>query len=126
MLDETDPTDELGPFFDTARLCRRLGVTRQALNGRVHRNRLLGVKTDVGTLLYPSWQFKADMTVLDGLPQLMRVLHQAAPDGFSKAVWLTSRQARFGDRSAVEVLVERGDLAMLLEAAQADVDRLAT
>ena len=124
MPDGYDPNGELGPFFDTAGLCRRLGVTRQALNGRVHRNTLLGVKADDGSILYPTWQFTPDMAVLGGLPELLRVLDAVAPDGFSKAVWLCAPQARLGGRSAAELLAAGADLEPLLQAAQADVDRL--
>ncbi len=126
MPDGYDPNGELGPFFDTAGLCRRLGVTRQALNGRVHRNTLLGVKADDGSILYPTWQFTPDMAVLEGLPELLRVLGRVAPDGFSKAVWLSSPQARFGGRSAGELLASGADLEPLLQAAEADADRLAS
>lgn len=126
MPDDDDPTNELGPFFDTAGLRRQLGVTRQALSGRVHRNTLLGVKADDGSILYPTWQFTPDMAVLDGLPDLLRILDAVSPDGFSKAVWLCAPQARLGGRSAAELLVAGADLNALLEAARADVDRLAS
>ena len=126
MPDDDDPTGALGPFFDTAGLCRRLGVTRQALNGRVHRNTLLGVKADDGSILYPTWQFTPDMAVLDGLPELLRILDAVAPDGFSKAVWLCAPPARLSGRSAAELLAAGADLEALLEAARADVDRLAS
>lgn len=122
---DADPTQELGPYFDTASLCQRLGVKRQALGARVRRRTLLGVEADDGSLLYPSWQFTADMAVLDGLPQLLRVLSLTASDGLSQAMWLTSRQARFAGHTAVEVLAEGTDLESLISAARADAERLA-
>lgn len=119
-----DPTSELGPYFDAAALQRRLGFTMQELNAQVHRNTLLGVETDEGSVLYPMWQFHPDMTVLEGLPQLLRILHQTAPDGFSKAAWLAAPQARFGGRSAAGLLAEGAERGPLLAAARADVERL--
>lgn len=43
-LPDGDAPTTFGPYFTTAGLCRRRGVTRQALHGRVRRNALLAVK----------------------------------------------------------------------------------
>ena len=125
LPDADDPTETIGPFFDTPGLCRRLGVTRQALNSRAHRNSLLAVEADEGPNLYPAWQFSPDMTVVPGLPAVLKALHLAATDGFSKAVWLTTPQQRLGGMSAADWIRQGHDLRVVLEAARADAERLA-
>lgn len=124
MPDHDDPTDELGPYYDTPGLTRRWGVSRQALKGRRERCTLLGVETDTGSILYPTWQFTPDLEVIPGLAHLLGALHDAAPDGFSKAVWLTAPQPALDGRTAVEWLGQTGDADRLVELARADVARL--
>lgn len=125
LPDFADPTQTLGPYYDTGGLRRRLGgVKRQALEGRRRRNTLLAVEADDGSLLYPTWQFTKDFGVVEGLPAVLRELGKVAEDGFSKAVWLTTPQDVLGGRTAAEWLSERGDPERVRVAAESDVRRL--
>ncbi len=124
LPDHDDPNDQIGPYYGTAGLRRRLGISRQAISQRVDRNTLLGVEADDGSILYPVFQFTADMAVLDGLPSVLKELHRVAEDGFSKAVWLTTPDDNLGGRTAIEWLREIGDVSCLVADARADVGRL--
>lgn len=124
LPDFADPTQTLGPYYDTGGLRRRLGVKRQALDGRRRRNTLLAVEADDGSMLYPTWQFTKDFGVVGGLPAVLKELDKVAEDGFSKAVWLTTPQDEFDGRSAVEWLARSGDPERVRAVAQADVERL--
>ena len=124
LPDDDDPTEALGPYFDTPELRRRLGVTRQALTGRVQRNTLLAVPADDGALLYPTWQFTPDLEPLPGLSEVLGELHRVAKDGLSKALWLTTPQEALGHVSAANWLDKGGDPATVLALAHADVERM--
>lgn len=125
LPDSADPTQTLGPYYDTGGLRRRLGgVKRQALEGRRRRNTLLAVEADDGSLLYPTWQFTKDFGVVEGLPAVLRELGKVAEDGFSKAVWLTTPQDALGGWTAAEWLAESGDPERVRAAAESDVGRL--
>ncbi|MFT4297317.1 MAG: hypothetical protein QM582_18100 [Micropruina sp.] len=124
LPDRDDPTQALGPYYDSAGLQRRLNVTRQALHGRVERNTLLGVEADDGSRLYPVWQFGADMRVLHGLPPVLQELDRVAEDGFSKAVWLVEPSPELGGVSAAQWLAEGRDAAVVLSLAHTDVERM--
>ena len=124
LPDDDDPTEALGPYFDTPGLRRRLGVTRQALTGRVQRNTLLAVPADDGSLLYPTWQFTPDLEPLPGLSEVLSALHRVAKDGLSKALWLATPQEPLGDVSAATWLAGAGDPATVVALAHADVERM--
>lgn len=124
LPDDDDPTEALGPYFDTQGLRRRLGVTRQALTGRVQRNTLLAVPADDGALLYPTWQFTPDLEPLAGLSEVLGELHRVAKDGLSKALWLTTPQEALGHVSAANWLDKGGDPATVLALAHADAERM--
>lgn len=124
LPDRDDPTQTLGPYYDSAGLQRRLSVTRQALHGRVERNTVLGVETDDGPRLYPVWQFGPDMRVLPGLPPVLQELHRVAEDGFSKAVWLTEPSPELDGLSAAQWLTGGKDAVTVLSLAHSDVERM--
>ncbi|MBB1516520.1 hypothetical protein H5398_11150 [Tessaracoccus sp. MC1679] len=124
LPDDDDPTEALGPYFDTQGLRRRLGVTRQALTGRVQRNTLLAVPADDGALLYPTWQFTPDLEPLAGLSEVLSELNRVAKDGLSKALWLTTPQGALGQVSAANWLAQGRDPAAVLALAHADVERM--
>jgi hypothetical protein len=125
LPDAADPTQTLGPYYDTGGLRRRLGdIQRQALEGRRRRNTLLAVEADDGSFLYPTWQFTKDFGVVNGLPAVLKELSKVAQDGFSKAVWLTTPQDELDGQTAAEWLAGSGDPERVRAAAQSDVERL--
>ncbi|MFT4166357.1 MAG: hypothetical protein QM650_14050 [Microlunatus sp.] len=124
LPDHDDPTEMLGPYYDTSGLRQRLGVTRQALAGRVQRDTLLGVEADDGSILYPVWQFDHHLKVLAGLPAILQELNQVATDGFSKALWLCTPQDDLNQKTSAEWLAESGDAERVRHLAEADVARM--
>lgn len=124
LPDHDDPTEMLGPYYDTSGLRQRLGVTRQALAGRVQRNTLLGVEADDGSILYPVWQFDRHLKVFAGLPAILQELHRVATDGFSKALWLCTPQDDLDQKTSAQWLAESGDAERVRRLAEADVARM--
>lgn len=78
------PEALIGPCYDTAGLTRLLGVCRQTVTRRARNNTLLAVPTDEGLNLYPASQFTPEMTVVPGIPDVLKELHQVAADGARK------------------------------------------
>ncbi len=79
-----------------------LGITRQALEKRRARKRLLGVRDGSGEWLYPAFQFTAEGSTLPGLAEVFT----AFPDSYDPWMRLSaivSESEVFG-RSIVEVL----------------------
>lgn len=125
-LPDADPTEALGPYFDTRGLRNRLGVSRQALSARVARGTLLGVESDDGSTLYPTWQFTPELTVIRGLSGTLKVLSLGGVrDGFTKAVWLNSQRTELDEMSPREWLLAGGSPVSVRELAEADIARLA-
>ena len=54
-----------GPFFSTTGIARLLGgVSRQAVEDRRKRHRLIALRTEEGTWLYPAFQLDDDLRLL--------------------------------------------------------------
>lgn len=121
-------TDDLGPYYDVDGLARRWGVTRQAVSKRHTRGELLGLRTQDGRILLPTWQFHPGTDlypqVIDGICSVRQVLGQHNPDPLSQAIWLTA--ATFGPEElpAYEVLQRADGIFIVMSAARGDVQRL--
>ena len=90
-----------------------LGITRQAVDKRRGKGRLIGLP--VGRVyVYPAWQFTPGKT-LSGLEQVLQVLQ--VQDPWMQTVWMVNGNHRLAGRSPLEVL-RQGNLDAVLEAAQ--------
>ena len=124
-------TDELGPYYTTASLMRRWGVSRQAVSKRHLNGSLLGLTTDDGKVLFPVWQFKPGSDsypiVIDGISEVREILTERNADPLSHAVWLTAKV--FGHKEApfpaYRLLINARGAQQVRSAARAEVLRLA-
>lgn len=103
----------IGPFFDTERVCRLLGVSRQAVN----KNKgILALKTGSGTLAYPTFQFRGRQA-LPGLKDVLAPLPESLVSRWSVASWLVTPDRELGDRSPVDLL-EEGQVVLAVRSAR--------
>lgn len=124
-------TDELGPYYTTASLMRRWGVSRQAVSKRHLNGSLLGLTTDDGKLLFPVWQFKPGSDsyplVIEELAGVREILMERNTDPLSQAIWLTAKV--FGHKEAplpaYRLLINASGAQQVRSAARAEVLRLA-
>ena len=110
-------TDAVGPFYDTEGVMTLLGgVTKQAVNDRVRRHRLLALKTGSGRLVYPVAQFDGER-VVDGLGDVLDVLVPDDTEAWMVASWLTTPDPDLNDRTPIEALRD-GQRADVVRAAR--------
>lgn len=93
VLPPTNLLDEqVGPFYDTSGVRSWAGVSRQAVSGKVQRNRLIACQLEDGTWVYPTWQFEDDGTTNADLITVWRTLRgpadQPHADPWSCALWM--------------------------------------
>jgi small subunit ribosomal protein S19 len=117
---KSDLAERTGPFYDTATLTSWLGITRQALNKRVHAGKLVGCMTSDRVQLYPVWQFTDTGDLLPGLDDLLAVLWRGTHDGWTIALWLVTQVEELGGQSAVEWLRDGNELGPVYETARHD------
>jgi small subunit ribosomal protein S19 len=117
---KSDLAERTGPFYDTATLTSWLGITRQALNKRVHAGRLIGCMTSDRVQLYPVWQFTDGGDLLPGLADVLAVLWSGTHDGWTIALWLVTQVEELGGQSTVEWLIDGKELGPVLETARHD------
>jgi len=97
-------TDEVGPFYDTDGVMTLLGgVSKQAVNDRVRRHRLLALRTGSGRLVYPAAQFH-DERVVDGLGDVLDVLVPDDTEAWLVASWLTTVDHDLGHQTPLDAL----------------------
>jgi hypothetical protein len=119
-------SEALGPVYRTPQVRKLLGgVSRQALEDRVRRHTLLGLRTADGVIVYPKFQFDERHAVLGGLADVLRVLRASGVDDWTLAGWLVARRDGLGGRSPVEWLRAGEDLETLLAVARDAAARFA-
>ncbi len=96
--------DAVGPFYDTEGVMALLGgVSKQAVNDRVRRHRLLALRTGSGRLVYPAAQFD-DEHVVDGLGDVLDVLVPDNTEAWMVAAWLATPDPELDQRAPFEAL----------------------
>ncbi|MGI0522137.1 hypothetical protein ABY45_16320 [Microbacterium maritypicum] len=77
----------VGPSYTVASMARTLGWTEAEILEAGADLRLLMLRTDDGVDLFPAFQLQ-DGKVVDGLPQVLRVLQTGVNDPWTWAQWL--------------------------------------
>jgi hypothetical protein len=104
-LPEPSPWRELGPFYSTKGVARVLGgVTRQAVDERRRRRRILALRTEDGVWVYPAFQLDDRNRVAPGLAEVLQCFDADVVDEWTVASLLRSPQASFGGASIIEAL----------------------
>lgn len=79
------------------------GVSKQAVNDRVRRHRLLALRTGSGRLVYPVAQFDGERVVA-GLSDVLDVLVPDDTEAWMVASWLTTPDPELAGRTPLEAL----------------------
>jgi hypothetical protein len=95
--------ERIGPFYDTAGLSAWLGISKQALNDRVRRRRMLAVTTADGRVVYPARQFDGRQLVA-GLADALAMFRGAPVDGWAIAAWLATPAAALRGKTPLDWL----------------------
>ncbi len=96
--------DELGPFYDSDGVRHLLGgVSKQAVSDRVHRHRLLALRTGSRQLVYPTFQFDG-RAVVKGLADVLTIVAPDDVEAWYTASWLTSPDPALGGLSPMRAL----------------------
>jgi hypothetical protein len=120
------PNQLVGPFYDAHGLSKWLGITRQAIHKR-NGSTLLALHTRDGSVVYPSFQFMADGSVVPNLMSAVAALKPALPDPWGQAQWINTKVSDLGDRSVTEVLTtgRRQDTELAMWWVRTEAARLA-
>lgn len=96
-------------------VAQRLHITRQAVDARRKKGKLLALNTGRWGYAYPGWQFD-DEGVLPGLEQILRAL--ADLDPWTQLAFMLNPNSRLGGTSPLAE-IRRGHIAKVLSAAEA-------
>ena len=114
----------VGPFYDTAGLCPWLGVSRQALHKRIGKS-ILAVRTEDNAVLYPSFQFTPDGSVINHVIEIVEILGTGLSSPWSVALWLNTPVDELGNRTVADCL-RAGDLQPARKFSGTEAARLTT
>jgi hypothetical protein len=102
--------NEVGPFYSTTGVCRILGgITRQAVEDRRRRHRLIALRTADGTWVYPAFQFDAENRPIPAIVDAHRRLEVGRIGAWTAAAALLGQQPELGGRSIVDHVLAGGD-----------------
>jgi hypothetical protein len=123
-IDETDP--ELGDPRALGRRAALLGVrTRQAVNDRVKRHRLLALPTADRELAYPTFQFGDTGQPYPAIAPVLEAFTSAGLSPHTIASWFVTPQATLDEATPARWLAEGGDTERLVAAARRSAARAA-
>jgi hypothetical protein len=109
-LPRRSPWNALGPFYSTRGVCRILGgISRQAVEDRRRRHRLIALRTSDGSWVYPSYQFDGRNRPIVAIVDAHRRLRVGRIDEWTAASALLGPQPELGGRSIVEHVRSGGD-----------------
>lgn len=103
---------QIGPFYDTPRLVKLLGVSKQAIADRVRRRTLLAATTKNGRVVYPTFQFDGHR-VRGPVAEVLSVFKGTPVDGWAVGAWFTTPSTALGGATPVEWLYEGGDVHLV-------------
>ena len=125
-LPDPSPWSAVGPFYSTTGVRRILGeISRQAVEDRRRRGRLIALQTAEGGWVYPMFQFDERNRPLASIVDAHRRLARGRIDGWSAASALLGPQPELDGRSIVEHLRAGGDPAPVEELLDATVASVA-
>jgi hypothetical protein len=97
---ERSPWNAVGPFYSTTGVAKLLGgISRQAVEDRRRRQRLIALRTQDGTWLYPAFQFDERGRLLPPVVAAHRGLAVGRIDGWTAAASLLGPQPELHGRS---------------------------
>lgn len=116
----------LGPLLSTKQVAELLGVgTRQAVNDRVQRGRILALSTEDRELAYPAFQFGTTGKPYPAITPLLEAFAAARLSPHTIASWFVTPQAMLDDLTPARWLAEGRDTDSLLTVARRSAARAA-
>jgi hypothetical protein len=108
---ETNELDaSVGPFYDTPRLRKWLGLTKQGIAHRMKTGAILGVKSSDGFWMYPAFQFTSKGEPLPRLKEVLDAIDPGGGDFWQSAIWLNHAMEKFDGMTPAEALrTDRAD-----------------
>lgn len=114
----------LGPLLNTSQVADLLGVgTRQAVNDRVRRRRILAFPTGERDLAYPAFQFDDRGAPYPALAPVLEAFATARLSPLTTSSWFVTPQAQLDGDTPAGWLAEGGDSELLVVAARRSAAR---
>ena len=96
----------IGPVYSLAGAARRLGLSMEEVIDRVIATEVWALTTTDGVTVFPASQFTEADTVIEGLPEILRIFEDAGEAGWTLASALNSQWDDLGGRTVLEWLRE--------------------
>jgi len=123
---EPSPWSALGPFYSTTGVCELLGgISRQAVEDRRRRRRLVALRTAEGGWVYPAFQFDDANLPVPAVVAAFNRLAVGRTGPWSAAAILVGPQPELGGRSIAGHLAAGGDPAEVEDLLELTVAALA-
>lgn len=95
---------KLGPFYDVPGVAAWLHLDEREVMKEIGDRTMLGLRTQDGFWILPSFQFTDNGERVPGLQRVLRILETGTKSHWTWALWLVARPKSTRRRSAVEML----------------------
>lgn len=106
----------IGPVYSLAGAARRLGISMEEVIDRVITTEVWALTTTDGVIVFPASQFTEADTIVEGLPEVLRIFEDAGENGWTLAAALNSQWDDLGGRTVLEWLGEKPEDTLLTAA----------
>lgn len=114
----------LGPLLNTKQVAELLGVrTRQAVNDRVKRHRILALPTAERDLAYPAFQFNEKGQPYPAVGRVLEVFATARLSPHTIGSWFVTPQAALDGATPTEWMAQSRDTDRMVAAARRSASR---
>lgn len=105
-----------GGWANSEEIAQMLGVSRQAINQRRQRGKLIGLSRGKGKYIYPLWQFTDTGKTLSGLEAILEQLKDLDP--WMQITFFLNPNVRLDNKTPLEML-QNGEVESVICSAQA-------
>lgn len=102
--------DSLGPFYDVSTVSDFMGTTPESIAEHVHGGAMLGMLTDSGALILPTFGFEGE-SVAEWVNPVVGTLSESGVDGWTIGLWLAEENTDLDGQTPLEWFQEKRDIA---------------
>ncbi len=109
--------DALGPFYDASAVSNFMGITDENIAAHVHSGEMLGMLTDSGALVLPTFGFDGD-AVAEWVAPVVTILSESGVDGWTVGLWLTEENTDLAGMTPREWFESKRDIETVIALAR--------
>ncbi len=109
--------EALGPFYDVGTVSSFMEITPENIAEHVHEGAMLGMLTDSGALILPTFGFDGD-SVAEWVSPVVWTLSESGVDGWTVGLWLAEENTDLDGMTPLEWFESKRDIETVIALAR--------